>query len=171
MTEKILSILGSGKILTLTTMLLLGTIGSASADYQKGLNAANRGDYITAFAEFYPLAEQGSAPAQYNLGLMHEKLQNYGEAANWYHRAANQFHTDAQNNLGVLYNYGKGVRLDYAQAYMWYSLAAAAGNEYAKRNIDIIIIQAPLYEITRGQQLVNQCAIRNFTWCGLENDW
>ncbi len=42
--------------------LLFGT--PASADYQKGVDAVNRGDFATAFKEWKPLAEQGYANAQ-----------------------------------------------------------------------------------------------------------
>jgi hypothetical protein len=56
------------KILTtlcLTLTLLLGSIGmSESADFQKGLTAAQSGDFATALREWEPLAEQGDADAQ-----------------------------------------------------------------------------------------------------------
>ena len=39
------------------------------ADLQAGLDAADRGDYATAYREWLPLAEQGLANAQYNLGV------------------------------------------------------------------------------------------------------
>ena len=42
-----------------------------SADFEKGLDTAKRGDYATALREWKPLAEQGDADAQYNLGLMY----------------------------------------------------------------------------------------------------
>ena len=51
--------------------LLVGTPAS-SADFQKGLDAYDRGDYATALREWTPLAEQGHAWAQYNLGVMYE---------------------------------------------------------------------------------------------------
>ncbi len=48
-------------ILCLTVAVLLGSAGvSWSADLQKGLDAANRGDYATALREWKPLAEQGN---------------------------------------------------------------------------------------------------------------
>ena len=58
-------------ILCLTFAVLLGSAGmSWSADYQKGLDAFNKGDYATALREWKPLAEQGNADAQFNLGTM-----------------------------------------------------------------------------------------------------
>ena len=49
--------------------LLLG-VPSYSADFNKGLTAAQNGDYATAMKEWKPLAKEGDAVAQYNLGLM-----------------------------------------------------------------------------------------------------
>ena len=40
-------------------------------DYQKGLEAAQTGDYEQALAEFTALAEQGDAASQHNLGFMY----------------------------------------------------------------------------------------------------
>ena len=52
--------------------VLLGNAGvSWSADYQKGLDAANRGDFATALREWKPLAEQRNAVAQKNLSVMY----------------------------------------------------------------------------------------------------
>ena len=48
--------------LCLTIAVLLGSVRvSASADFQKGLDASERGDYATALREWKPLAEQGDA--------------------------------------------------------------------------------------------------------------
>ena len=44
--------------------LLLGT-PSYSADFNKGWNAYNSGDYATALKEWKPLAEQGDVEAQH----------------------------------------------------------------------------------------------------------
>ena len=65
-------------------LLLLGA-PSYSADFDKGLTAAQNGDFATALKEWKPLAEQGLAEAQYNLGLMYHNgdgvPQDYKEAA------------------------------------------------------------------------------------------
>ena len=85
--------------------VLLGSVGmSASADFQKGLTAAQRGDYATALREWKPLAEQGNADAQYNLGVMYAQgkgiPQNHKTAVKWYRLAAKQGDAFAQYNLG-----------------------------------------------------------------------
>ena len=70
-----------------------------SADFDKGLDAYDRGDYATALREFKPLAEQGDAYAQYNLGVMYDKgigvPQHHKTAVKWYTLAAKQGNEDA----------------------------------------------------------------------------
>jgi len=62
--------------LCLTLAVLLGSAGMGwGADFQKGLDAVQRGDYTTALREWKPLAEQGVAFAQYNLGVMYDNGQ------------------------------------------------------------------------------------------------
>ena len=84
-----------------------------SADFDKGLDAYDRGDYATALREFKPLAEQGNAAAQFNLGVMYDKgigvPQNHKTAVKWYTLAAKQGNAHAQTNLGLMYDEGKGV--------------------------------------------------------------
>ena len=54
-------------LLTVFLVLLILLIGTpAFADFQKGLDAANRGDFATALKEWRPLAEQGDADAQHS---------------------------------------------------------------------------------------------------------
>ena len=119
----------------LAVALLLGsTGGSWSQDFQKGLTAAQSGDYATALREFKPLAKQGYATAQFNLGVMYEKgkgvPQDYKTAVKWWKLAAEQGYASAQFNLGLMYDNGRGVPQDYKTAGKWYKLAAEQG--YAK---------------------------------------
>ena len=44
----------------------------------------------------------------------------------------------AQWILGSDYQYGKGVKQDYAEAVKWYRKAAEQGNSYAQRNIGVM---------------------------------
>ena len=58
--------------LCLTIAVLLGSAGmSWGADFQKGMDAAQSGDFATALREWEPLAEQGDARAQSLLGFMY----------------------------------------------------------------------------------------------------
>lgn len=66
---------------------------------------------------------------------------DYSVAAMWLRKSAEQGNSDAQNDLGLLYEEGNGVPQDLAEAYFWYSLAAAkvlfySGNrEHAASNL------------------------------------
>ena len=44
----------------------------AAQDFDKGLAAAEAGDYATALQEWTPLAEAGDANAQFSLGFMYQ---------------------------------------------------------------------------------------------------
>jgi TPR repeat protein len=73
------------------------------ADYEDGLFASHRGDYLTAFREFRSLAEEGHIKAQLQLGIMYEMglgiKQDYSEASKWYQKAAIQGDKAAQKRL------------------------------------------------------------------------
>ena len=50
---------------------MFGAVSAQAQDFDRGLAAAQSGDFATALKEWRPLAEQGDALAQYNLG--HQK--------------------------------------------------------------------------------------------------
>ncbi len=58
--------------------------GSATAGFDEGVAAYQRGDYRTALREFVRLALAGNSSAQFNLGVMYDLgqgvPQNYAEA-------------------------------------------------------------------------------------------
>ncbi len=57
---KLISMRKLSVTLCLTFAVLLGSTGmSASADFQKGLNAIDKGDYATALPQFRTFAEHG----------------------------------------------------------------------------------------------------------------
>ena len=132
------------RLLILPVLLLTLLVGNPafSADYQKGLDAYQRGDYATALREWKPLAEQGNASAQYNLGLMYEKglgtPQIYNTAVNWYRIAAEQGNALAQFNLGVMYEKGLGVPQNDKTAVKWYRLSAKQGDADAQYNLGLM---------------------------------
>ena len=86
------------KLLVCILFVFLGTNVSAQ-DYNKGLEAAQAGDYTIALKEWKPLAEQGHANAQKNLGVMYEfgngVLQDNLTAHMWYNIASANGHKKA----------------------------------------------------------------------------
>jgi TPR repeat protein len=140
----------------LASIVLIATV-PAFADFQTGLDAYQKGDYVGAAKEWRPLAEEGSAVAQYNLGLLyldgHGVPQSTVEAANWFRRAAEQDYTQAQHNLGAMYGSGQGVKRDFVQAYKWLNLCAAKGNAGCVTQRDLITKKLKPAQVTEGQRL------------------
>jgi TPR repeat protein len=80
-------------------------------------------------------ADQGNAAAQHALGEMYEAGEgvprNEARALQWYRRSARQGHAAGQVGLATLMlNTGRG---DIAEAYMWFEIAAAAGDQIGMR--------------------------------------
>jgi TPR repeat protein len=129
----------------------------AFADFQAGVDAYQKGDYVGAAKEWRPLAESGDPIAQFNLGLLyldgHGVPQNPAEAANWFRRAAEQDYTGAQHNLGAMYGSGQGVKRDYVQAYKWLNICAAKGNGGCITQRDLIAKKLKPGQVAEGQRL------------------
>ena len=150
-------------ILCLTIAVLLGSAGEGwSADFQKGLTAAQSGDFATALREWKPLAEQGDSAAQRNLGLMYDNgqgvPQNDKTAVKWYRLSAEQGNANAQSNLGVMYAKGKGVPQNDKTAVQWYRLAAEQGFASAQFHLGV------MYANGRGVPQDHKTAVK---WYGL----
>jgi uncharacterized protein len=146
--------------LSLFPILLIFTVLTALADFQAGLNAYQKGDYVGAAKEWRPEAEEGDPNAQYNLGLLfldgHGVPQNPTEAANWFRRAAEQDYTQAQHNLGAMYGTGLGVKRDFVQAYKWLNICAAKGNGGCVTQRDLIAKKLKHGQIAEAQRLASQ---------------
>ena len=148
------------KGLLVLPVLLSLLIGSpASADFQKGSDAAQKGDYATALKEWKPLAEKGSAEAQNSLGYLYSigqgVKQDYKTAFIWYKLSAAQGNVEAQYNLGLMYDEGYGVSQNDRAAATWYTLAAKKGYAGAQYNL------ALMYGTGRG---VNKDYARAHMW-------
>jgi TPR repeat protein len=123
-------------------MTVLSVSSVLSQDFQKGLQAYDAGDYLTALKEFLPLADDGDAESQYLLGTIFQDgygiPQDFTEAAKWYSFAADQNHASAQLNLAALYYLGNGVPQDYQAAYDWSRLSAIQSNESAQFTLGLL---------------------------------
>ena len=106
------------RLVTLAFSMIFGSGVVLAADFNKGLEAAQSGDFKTALAEWTPLAEQGDSDAQSNLGLMYSNgwgvPENDKTAVKWYTKAAEQGISDAQYNLGVMYDSESEKTLSFA---------------------------------------------------------
>ena len=111
-------------------------------DFEKGLKAAQAGDFITALKEWKPLAVQGDAIAQGNIGIMYQNgdgvIKDAVKAVKWFRLAAEQGDANAQYNLGTKYDQGDGVIQDYTEAVKWWLLSAEQGNVAAQYNLGVM---------------------------------
>ena len=155
-------------ILLAFLMTLSSTV--AAQDFQKGLAAAQAGDFATAIREWTPLAEAGDEVAQYNLGVMYDNgdgvPQDYKEAVKWYRLAADQGHAEAQANLGTMYEYGNGVLQDNVMAHMWYNIASANGHDKAGGYRDERAGLMTPAAIEKAQAMARECMGSGYKKCG-----
>ena len=104
----------------------------------------------------------GLNEAQTKLGFMYLKgkgvPRDYTEAAKLFHKATEGFggDTEAQNNLGLMYLKGQGIPRDYVTAYMWFSLAAAKGDEDSQKILDDLERKLTPDQIAEGQKLARE---------------
>ena len=113
---------------------------AARAGETEARAAVQKGDYEKAIAELKPLAEQGDASSQYLLAETY--FGGHGgtmmEALKWMTAAADQGYAQAQARLGLIYGTGKGVAINYPEAYRWFSLAAKRADPKQQRNLKTI---------------------------------
>ncbi len=65
---------------------------------------------------------------------------------------------DAFFNVGMMFSNGEGLSKDYVQAYKWFSLSAARGNEEAVKTRDKIALRMTSEQITEAQNLVSNAS-------------
>jgi localization factor PodJL len=76
------------------------------------------------------------------------------KAVQWFRTAADYGVKDSQYNLGVIYARGLGVGLDLAEAFKWFSIAAAQGdNDAATRRDDLAKAMTP-EQLEKAQALL-----------------
>jgi TPR repeat protein len=154
----------------LTLAVLLESAGvSWSANLQKGLDAAKRGDFTTALKEWKPLAEKGNINAQFNLGEMYRRgygvSLDYQTAIKWHKLAAEQIFALSQSNLGFMYANGQGVSQDLIYAHMWGNLGALNGNKNGAKVRGIVAKRMTPPQIEKAQKLARECVRKKYKGC------
>ena len=124
----------------------LAAAGYAPAQYklgghfEKGSGVAR--DLAQAKLWYGRAAEQGHARSMHNLAVIYAESPaangkpDYASAASWFRQGAEYGLRDSQYNLGVLYARGLGLGQDLVQSYVWFSAAAAQGDDDAGRKRD-----------------------------------
>jgi TPR repeat protein len=113
-------------------------------------------DYALARKWFTAAARNGHIQAKFFLGAMLEngwggKL-DLGGAAALYLSAATAGYMPAQHNLGMLFQEGRGVPKNLAEAYYWLSVAAANGSNNSEAVIQQLIGQMTPQELAYSKQ-------------------
>ncbi len=98
---------------------------------------------IAAMCAGFTLGLTAPAWAGFDAGKAAYQRGDYATALREGHPRAEQGGANAQLLLGSMYDRGQGVPQDYAQAYMWYDLAASRfppgeGRDMAVKNRDIV---------------------------------
>jgi TPR repeat protein len=107
------------------------------------------------------MANAGDATAQHALGEAfflgkEEAPKDPTTAVRFFRQAAERNHPAAQNMLGICYERGEGVAKYQVEAYKWFLLAAAQGNDRAKDNASALQPHLLESQITEAKQRVEQ---------------
>lgn len=152
--------------LRICLLLLLLPTTLAYADFGRGSSALTQKDYVTAWREFEPCAQQGDSNCQAALGGMLEQRLNPpgtgypAQAETWYRASANQgnahgqallgmwlYHRAQQLNSGIhpgVNDYVPPARHAQAETMLqesrsWLEKASAAGDGFAMGNLAILL--------------------------------
>ncbi|MCW8963152.1 MAG: SH3 domain-containing protein [Gammaproteobacteria bacterium] len=122
-------------------------------DFNKGVAAAQEGNYAVAYCIWKPLADVGHAEAQYRLGWLYAKglglAVDEATAIYWWKQAAGLGHADSLFRLGWAYQHGEGTEKDMAQAMSYYLQAARHGQEDAIELLQLMLMRENK-EVTQG---------------------
>ena len=117
--------------LVLIVMLAATPQPARAGEFERGLSAFNAGDYVEAFASWWPLAKGGDPKSQASLDFLYYAgkgvRRDDEQFLLWFRRAAEAGQPTAQFFLGLQYFYGRGVGRDLAKAYAWCDIALTFG--------------------------------------------
>lgn len=108
----------------------------AESYYQRGKQAAENRDLVSALSLFQTAADAGSTDAVYEIGIAYFEGRgveiDHSEAFKSWMLGAEAGEPRSQYGLGYLYQQGQGVEQDTALAEQWYQAAAGRGHPKAK---------------------------------------
>lgn len=142
----------------LLAALLVGQ--SALADWKAGDAAYKKSDFLTAYKELLPLAEQDDDRALYRVA----RILIFGlggvpkdpeKGIRMLRRSGDLNNQDAQMALGHLYLRGEGgVKKDLVFAFVWYGIAANRGFQDAIRAREAVAKEMSKSQLDEGQRLL-----------------
>lgn len=123
-------------------------------------------------------ANNGFPQAQLLLGVMYVEgegiPEDLEEGLKWLRKAAkhkDETGADAQARLGRIYERGIGVEKDDVTAYVWFSVAAANGNEEATVETRSVIERLTSAQLAEAQQKSKRCMASGYEDCENRSTW
>ena len=120
-------------------------------------------------------AKQGNVHGQHSLGNLYLRggkcdtemspAKNYKKAVKWIRRAAEQGDDEAQKELGELYEKGQGVQQDNILAFMWFDIAAKAGEFDAIKGCSRLKKVLTPSQLAQARKLSKKCVKNNYKGC------
>ena len=125
------------------------TAASAKALYRAGVEYNDQKNYVEAAKLFRQAAEQGEPRAMYMLAIKYQNGEGVGKsqanADRWYKEAfaallaaAAGGDADAQRLFGHMHYFGKGTKVNFAEAVKWYLKAANKGDALSQNNLGVV---------------------------------
>ena len=116
-------------------MVIIYHASNALANYESGLLALKKQEYMIASKEFEAAAKDGIPEAQFRLGLLYEEgfgvNKDYNKALSWYREAAALGSAAAMEGIANFYAHGYAVKKDWIIAIDWLRKSSEAGNPFA----------------------------------------
>jgi len=140
------------RFITLFSLFLVGVMSSAIHAEETDYNSLP-------LPELTQKAKAGDARAQFALGAMYRDgfrvQQDDQQAVDWLRKAAEQGVMQAQFNLGLIYYKGRGVPEDVVLSYVFFSLAAAHGDDRLLVNRNLAVKRMTVEQLKEGEEIVN----------------
>ena len=106
----------------------IGAMGSLGHAFEYGHGTPIN---LQSAVEWYTRAHEAGIDSRFSLGVLYDKLKNHAKAFDFFMSAASAAYAPgrrmAQSYLGHYYRDGKGVVADAAEAFVWFTRAAEAG--------------------------------------------
>ncbi|MDD2714678.1 MAG: tetratricopeptide repeat protein [Candidatus Wallbacteria bacterium] len=85
-----------------------------------------------------------------------ESPEDYGQILQKNLKEAESGDAASQFNLGAAYETGLGVPQDYVKAHFWWNLAAASGNQEARKNRDTVAMKMTAEQVAEAQKMATE---------------
>src|SRR5271170_3185235 len=118
----------------------MGSAANRQADFQRGVIAYEKCQYMTALVIWKEGALGGDGEAAYRIAQLYAHgegvIRSIPDAVKWYERAAEAGHGEAQFQLGSIYACGATVAVNGAEN--WFKSASRRDGKAAQRNVGVL---------------------------------